>query len=145
MCELVVSAIDRLMTGGIDHEYDNFAQITPREMQARKREKSLLSVDRSERGYVPTTTPLDQSERRDGPTTIPLDQSDHGIQPVTSDLPMLDIDQQECQRTLTHPLHTISTGPTPLPIEQWPPLQDPEDTPSNMMRVKGGNEEKYAS
>ncbi len=48
---------------------------------------------------------------------------------------MLDVDQIECQRTFTHPVHTISTGPTPLPIEQWFPLQDPEDKPSNMMRV----------
>ena len=48
---------------------------------------------------------------------------------------MLEVDQIECQRTVTHPLHTISTGPTPLPIEQWPRLQDPKDKPSNMMRV----------
>ncbi len=48
---------------------------------------------------------------------------------------MLEINQIECQRTLTHPLHTVSTGPTPLPIDQWPPLQDPEDKPSKMMRV----------
>ncbi len=48
---------------------------------------------------------------------------------------MLDQDETECQRILTHPLHTISTGPAPLPIEEWPPLQDPEDKPSNMMRV----------
>ncbi len=48
---------------------------------------------------------------------------------------MLEIDQIECQRTIIHPLHTISTGPTPLPIEQWPPLQDPEDKRSNMMRI----------
>jgi hypothetical protein len=32
-------------------------------------------------------------------------------------------------------LHTISTGPTPLPIERWPELQDPGDISSNMMRV----------
>jgi hypothetical protein len=119
--ELVVSAIDRLMTGGIDHEHDTFTQITPREMRARKRGKLLFSVN--------------QTERRDGPTTTFLDQSETSIQSITTDPPMLDIDQAECQRTLTHPLHTISTGPTPLPIEQWPPLQDPENKPSNMMRV----------
>ncbi len=47
--ELVVSAIDRLMTGGTEHKHDNFAQITPREMRARKRGKTLISVDQSER------------------------------------------------------------------------------------------------
>jgi hypothetical protein len=41
----------------------------------------------------------------------------------------------ECQRILNHPLHTISTVLSPLPIERWAPLQDPEDIPSNMMRV----------
>ncbi len=49
LCELVVSAIDRLMTGGTKPKYDNFAQMTPREMRARKRGKTLISVDQSER------------------------------------------------------------------------------------------------
>ena len=130
LCELVVSAIDRLMTGGMDHEHDNFAQITAREMRARKRGKPLL--------------PADQSEGQDGATTNPLDQLENNIESVETEPPMLDQDQTECQRTLTHPLHTISTGPAPLPgrkrlvlgaIEQWPPLQDPEDKPSNMVQV----------
>jgi hypothetical protein len=55
---------------------------------------------------------------------------------------MLNLDPQECQRTLRHPLHTISTGLTPLPIEQWPPLQDPKDKPSNMIRVPNEEMEK---
>jgi hypothetical protein len=105
----------------MEHEHDNFAQITPREMRARKRGKPLLSVD--------------QSERQDGPKTSPLDQSENSIQSVEIEPPMLGLGQTECQRNLTHPLHTISTGPAPLPIEQSPPLQDPEDKPSNMMRV----------
>ena len=49
LCELVVGSIDRLMTGGIHHEHDNFAQITPREMRARKRGKLTLSDDQSKR------------------------------------------------------------------------------------------------
>ena len=43
LCELVVGAIDRLMTGGINHEHDNSAQITPREMRARKRRASVIN------------------------------------------------------------------------------------------------------
>ena len=66
LCELVVGAIDRLMTGGINHEHDNFAQITPREMRARKRGKPLL--------------PADQSEGQDGPANTPLDQSENSIE-----------------------------------------------------------------
>ncbi len=85
-------------------EHDNFAQITPREMRARKRGKPLLSVN--------------QSERQGGPTTTSHDQSENSIQSVEIEPPMLGLDQTECQRTLTHPLHTISTGPAPLPIEQ---------------------------
>ena len=109
------------MTGGIHHQHDNFAQITPREMRARKRGKLTLSDD--------------QSKRQGGTKNTPLDQSEINIESVEIEPPVLDQDEAECQRIVTHPLHTISTGPAPLPIEQWPPLQDPEDKPSNMMRV----------
>jgi hypothetical protein len=78
LCELVVSAIDRLMTGGTEHKRDNFAQITPREMRARKRGKTLISVD--------------QSERQDGLKTTPLDQSEDSIQSVQIEPPMLELD-----------------------------------------------------
>jgi hypothetical protein len=37
--QLVIDAIDRLMTGGMTHEYDAFATLTPREMRAKRREK----------------------------------------------------------------------------------------------------------
>ena len=37
--ELVVGAIDRLMTGGMSHESDSFALITPRDERAQKRAK----------------------------------------------------------------------------------------------------------
>ena len=121
ICALVVGSIDRLMTGGIHHKHDNFAQITPREMRARKRGKLPL--------------PDDQSESQGGTKNTPLDQSEINIESVEIEPPALDQDEAECQRIVTHPLHTISTGPAPLPIEQWPPLQDPEDKPSNMMRV----------
>jgi hypothetical protein len=117
--ELVVSAIDRLMTGGKQHKHDAFAQFTPREMRANKRAKQQLAVD--------------ESDHQDEHTAIPSDQSDVEVNRVHN----IDVipQQQECRRTLQHPLHTISTGPTPLPIEQWPDLQDTEDIPSNMMRV----------
>ena len=48
LCELVVGAIDRLMTEDTKPIHDNFAQITPREMRARKRGKTLISADQSE-------------------------------------------------------------------------------------------------
>jgi hypothetical protein len=56
LCKLIVSAIDRLMTGGTKHKHYNFAQITPREMRARRRGKTLISVDQSERQDGLTTT-----------------------------------------------------------------------------------------
>ena len=121
LCELVVGAIDRLMIGGMNQDHDNFAQITPREMRARKRGKPLL--------------PDDQSESQGGTGNTPLDQSEINIESVEIEPPTLDQDETECQRISTHPLHTISTGPAPLPIEQWPSLQDPEDKPSNMVQV----------
>jgi hypothetical protein len=43
--ELVVDAIDRLMTGGISHDSYVFAQLTPREIRATKRAKRTPSVD----------------------------------------------------------------------------------------------------
>ena len=89
-------------------------------MRARKRGKPPL--------------PDNQSESQGGTTNTPLDQSEINIESVVIEPPTLDQDVTECQRILTHPLHTISTGPAPLPIEQWPPLQNPEDKPSNMPR-----------
>jgi hypothetical protein len=88
-------------------------------MQANKRAKRQLAVD--------------ESDSQDEHTAIPFDQSDAEVNHVDNidAIPQ----QQECRRMLQHPLHTISTGPTPLPIERWPDLQDPEDIPSNMMRV----------
>jgi hypothetical protein len=89
LCELVVGAIDRLMTWGINHEHDNFAQITLREMRARKRGKPLL--------------PDDQSESQDGTANTPLDQSEINVESVEIEPPTLDQDETECQRILTHP------------------------------------------
>ena len=89
------------MTEDTKPTHDNFAQITPREMRARKRQKTLTFVN--------------QSESQDGVTTIPLDQSEDSIQSVQVEPPMLEVDETECQRTFTHPLHTISAGPTLYP------------------------------
>ena len=70
-------------------------------MRARKRGKSLISDN--------------QSERQDQLTTTPLDQSEDSIQSVQEQPSLLELDQLECQRTFTHPLHTISTGPPLYP------------------------------
>jgi hypothetical protein len=43
--------------------------------------------------------------------------------------------EDQCNRTSTHPLHTTSTTLPPKPINQWPALQNPEDTPNDMSRV----------
>ena len=45
--ELVVGAIDRLMTGGMSQENHSFALITPREERAQKRAKRTLPIDQS--------------------------------------------------------------------------------------------------
>ncbi len=82
LCELVVGAIDRLITGGINHEHDNFAQITPREMRARKRGKPSL--------------PDDQSESQDGTANTPVGQSEINIESVEIEPPRLDQDETEC-------------------------------------------------
>ena len=119
--ELVVGAIDRLMTGGISHENDSFALITPRDERARKRAKRTL--------------PVDQSVSRDTVTAIPSHQSPISDDEIEKDFMPLDKEQEECQRTIKHPLHSIATGPPPLPIEEWPRLQDSQDIPPNMVRV----------
>jgi hypothetical protein len=59
--ELVVGAIDRLMTGGISHDSYAFAQLTPRDIRAAKRAKRTPSAD--------------QSVNQDGTTAIPSHQS----------------------------------------------------------------------
>jgi hypothetical protein len=43
--------------------------------------------------------------------------------------------EDQCNRTSTHPLHTISTTLPPKPINQWPALQNPEDIPKDMPRI----------
>lgn len=48
-----------------------------------------------------------------------------------------EISEDECIRKDNHPMHVISTTEPPLPLEQWPPLQDPNDIPTNMTRLAG--------
>jgi hypothetical protein len=58
--------------------------------------------------------------------------------PTSSELPLdgpSPSPEDQCNRTLTHPLHTTSTTLPPKPINQWPALQNPEDIPSDMPRV----------
>ncbi len=139
--QLVMSAIDRLMTGGMALEHDAFADLTPRELRAQKRNsKRQRTVDQSERLDADTAIPSDQSmgrsQQSDDKTNSPFDRTPFSVEEVTSDPPTATPTQEsECQRTLRHPLHTISTGAPPLPIERWPALQDPEDVPPNMVQV----------
>jgi len=127
--ELVVGAIDRLMTGGMSQENDSFALITPRDERAQKRAKRTL--------------PIDQSVSWDGTNAIPSHQSPISDNDIENDIVPLDEEHEGCQRTIKHPLHTIATGPPPLPIVEWSRLQDPQDIPPTMVRVpkqeiKGG-------
>ena len=58
--------------------------------------------------------------------------------PTSSEIPLdgpSPSPEVQCNRTLTHPLHTTSTTLPPKPINQWPALQNPEDIPSDMPRV----------
>jgi hypothetical protein len=57
----------------------------------------------------------------------------------TSSEPQLDgpsspLDDQ-CNRTTSHPLHTISTTVPPKPNNQWPALQNSEDVPKDTPRI----------
>jgi hypothetical protein len=119
---LVVDAIDRLMTGGISQEHDVFANLTPRELRARRRDDNRQVI-------------TDQSKRQDDSTSISPDQSENEEVSKSDHSPSSENLSTECQRTLNHPLHTIATAPPPLPIEKWAPLQNSEDIPSNMMRI----------
>jgi hypothetical protein len=101
---LVVDAIDRLMTGGISHKHDAFANLTPRELRAKRREinRKIAAVQSKGQDDVTVTFP-DQSENEEA------SKSDSSSSSETQ--------STECQRTLNHPLHTISTAPPPLSIE----------------------------
>ena len=139
--QLVVSAIDRLMTGGMEQEHDAFAGLTPRELRAQKRNKKRQrTVDQSERSVFDTTIPPDQSmgrsQQSNDEESDTDDRTPFSVEEVTSDSPTATpTTENECQRTLRHPLHTISTSAPPLPIDRWPALQDPEDIPPNMVQV----------
>jgi hypothetical protein len=43
--------------------------------------------------------------------------------------------EDQCNRTSTHPLHTISMTIPPKPINQWPALQNPEDISKDMPQI----------
>jgi hypothetical protein len=120
---LVVNSIDRLMTGGISHEHEAFANLTPRELRAKRRESNRrVTTDQSKGQDDSTATFPHQSENEEE------SKSDSSSSPEEV--------STECQRTLNHPLHTITTALPPLPIQRWAPsLQDLEDIPSTMMRV----------
>ncbi len=45
-----IDAVDRLMTGGMPHEHDAFASITPREMRATRREKERQGTTDQSKG-----------------------------------------------------------------------------------------------
>ncbi len=136
--QLIVESIDRLMTGGISQEHDAFSSLTPREMRAQKCDnKRQRSVDFSESGL---TDPSRRSSKRlkgskdqavDPSNSIEVQEEEVTNDPSTE--PVMQND--ECQRTLRHPLHTISSSPPFLPIERWEALQDLEDLPSNMVQV----------
>jgi hypothetical protein len=98
-----------------------FAQLTPREIRATKRAKRTPFVD--------------QSVNQDVTTAIPSHQSQISDSNIKNDNTSLDSEQNKCQRTLKHPLHSISKGPSLLPIDEWPQLQDSQDIPPNMVRV----------
>jgi len=141
--ELVVGAIDRLMTGGMSQENDSFALITPREERAQKRAKRTLPIDQSVGWDSINAIPIDQSVSWDSTKAIPSHQSQTSDNEIEDDIVSLDKEHEVCQRTIKHPLHTIATGPPPLPIAEWPRLQDPQDIPPTMVRVpkqeiKGG-------
>ncbi len=123
--QLVVSAIDRLMTGGMIQEHHAFADLTPREFRAQKRNsKRQRTVDQSEHSDVDTTIQSDQpvgrSQLSDDEASSPFDRTSFSVEEVTSDSPTTTPTlENECQRTLRHPLHTILTSAPPLPIERW--------------------------
>ncbi len=136
--QLIVRSVDRLMTEGIGQEHDAFSNLTSREMRAQKRDnKRQRSVDFLDSG----STDLSQKSSKrlknskDQPVNL-LDSMEVPEEEVTNDpSPELVIPNDECQRTTRHPLHTISSGTPPLPIERWTALQHLEDLPSNMVRV----------
>jgi hypothetical protein len=119
---LVMDAIDRLMTGGISQEHDAFANLTPRELRAKRRDNNRQVI-------------TDQSKDQDGSTAKSPDQSEDEEKSKSDWSPSSETRSTECQRTLNHPLHSIATAPPPLPIERWAPLQNSEDIPSNMVRI----------
>jgi hypothetical protein len=86
--QLVIDAIDRFMTGGMTHEHDAFANLTPREMRAKRREKERQN-------------PTNQSYGQDKDTARQFDQSEGENNNA------VDRTSNECQRTINHPLLTI--------------------------------------
>jgi hypothetical protein len=97
---LVVDAIDRLMTGGISHEHDAFANLTSRGLRAKRRDDNRQITN-------------DQSKGQDDYTAIFSDQSENEDESEPKSSSSSEEISTECQRTLNHPLHTM-----PYPLYQ---------------------------
>jgi hypothetical protein len=90
--QLVVSAIDRLMTGGMIQEHGAFADLTPRELRAQKRHsKRQRTDDQSGSLDVDTTAPPDQPTGRTHNSSdemvSPFGQAPFQVGEVTTDPP----------------------------------------------------------
>ncbi len=94
-------------------------------MRAKRREKER---------QVPTGTDQSNSQDKDTASHFDLSENENDDQMLESPSPS-DRLSTEFQRTINHPLHTISTSPKPLPIGKWALLQNPKDIPHNMVRV----------
>jgi hypothetical protein len=116
--QLAIDTIDNLMKDGAARHGKqpvfNNTQLTPRETRALKRSNSA-----------------------------PTNKSKHKKQKLSNARTKSDTHSNtQCVRTLTHPMHVISTTASPAPISTWPDKQSMEDVPKDMVIIPENHKKK---
>ena len=112
----ILRSIDVMFSQGSQHA------LTPRELRARKRTNLTENVNSRQ----------DNTDGQNSTATVLIDEISDVRQDNTKR-------QNQCRRTVTHPLHVISTARPPDPIDTWPDKQLEEDIPKGTTRVPKEN------
>jgi hypothetical protein len=107
---------------GVMFSQDAQHALTPRELRAKKRTRLPENVFNRQ----------DNTEGQNSTATVSINKNSEIRQDNTRD-------QSQCIRTVTHPLHVISTSRPPDLIETWPDKQLEEDIPKGATRIPQEN------
>jgi hypothetical protein len=121
-------------------KHDAFSNLNPRDLRAQnrnnKRQRTVTSLESGSTDSSEKSSKRPRNSKDKAGNLVDSIQVQEEEEVTNSPPTELIIQNDVCQRTLRHPLHTISSAAPSLPIERWAALQDnSEDLPSNMVQV----------